>query len=57
LLDFPIYDVTNRSHKQMLMVQPIANVFHGASHVGGLIADGTITDVLKQYDQRPTQQA
>jgi ABC-type polysaccharide/polyol phosphate transport system ATPase subunit len=39
-LDFPIYDVASRSLKQLLMVRPIANVFRGASHVGGSIATG-----------------
>src|SRR3984885_4564 len=39
-LDFPIYDVTSRSLKQLLMVRPIANVLRGASHVGGSIATG-----------------
>jgi ABC-type polysaccharide/polyol phosphate transport system ATPase subunit len=39
-LDFPIYDVASRSLKQLLMVRPIANVFRGATHVGGSIATG-----------------
>jgi ABC-type polysaccharide/polyol phosphate transport system ATPase subunit len=39
-LDFPIYDIASRSLKQLLMVRPIANVFRGASHVGGSIATG-----------------
>jgi ABC-type polysaccharide/polyol phosphate transport system ATPase subunit len=39
-LDFPVYDVASRSLKQLLMVRPIANVFRGASHVGGAIATG-----------------
>jgi ABC-type polysaccharide/polyol phosphate transport system ATPase subunit len=39
-LDYPIYDVTSRSLKQLLMVRPIANVFRSASHVGGSIATG-----------------
>jgi ABC-type polysaccharide/polyol phosphate transport system ATPase subunit/8-oxo-dGTP pyrophosphatase MutT (NUDIX family) len=39
-LDFPIYDVTSRSLKQLLMVRPIANALRGASHVGGSIAAG-----------------
>jgi len=40
VLDFPIYDAVSRSLKQLLMVRPIANVFRGASHVGGSIATG-----------------
>ena len=39
-LDLPIYDVTSRSLKQLLMVRPIANVLGRASHVGGSIATG-----------------
>jgi ABC-type polysaccharide/polyol phosphate transport system ATPase subunit len=39
-LDFPIYDITSRSLKQMFMLRPIANVIRGASHVGGSIATG-----------------
>ena len=45
-LDFPIYDVASRSLKQMLMVRPIANVFRGASHVGGSIATGASGTVV-----------
>jgi ABC-type polysaccharide/polyol phosphate transport system ATPase subunit/8-oxo-dGTP pyrophosphatase MutT (NUDIX family) len=39
-LDFPIYDVSSRSLKQLLMVRPIANALRGTSHVGGSIAAG-----------------
>jgi homopolymeric O-antigen transport system ATP-binding protein len=51
-LDFPIYDIASRSLKQMFMLRPIANVFRGASHVGGSIAtaaSGTV--VVRAVDQ------
>jgi ABC-type polysaccharide/polyol phosphate transport system ATPase subunit len=51
-LDFPVYDITSRSLKQMFMLRPIANVFRGASHVGGSIAtaaSGTV--VVRAIDQ------
>lgn len=51
-LDFPIYDVTSRSLKQLLMVRPIANVLRGASHVGGSIATGAGgTVVVRAIDE------
>ena len=39
-IDIPIYDVTSRSLKHVLMLNPIANALRGASHVGGAIAMG-----------------
>jgi ABC-type polysaccharide/polyol phosphate transport system ATPase subunit len=45
-LDFPVYDITSRSLKQMFMLRPIANVLRGASHVGGSIATGASGTVV-----------
>lgn len=39
-VEIPIYDVTSRSLRHVLMLNPIASVFRGASHVGGVIAMG-----------------
>ena len=51
-LDYPIYDITSRSLKQMFMLRPIANVFRGAAHVGGSIATGASgTVVVRAIDQ------
>ncbi len=51
-LDFPIYDITSRSLKQMFMLRPIANVIRGASHVGGAIATGASgTVVVRAIDR------
>jgi ABC-type polysaccharide/polyol phosphate transport system ATPase subunit len=51
-LDYPIYDITSRSLKQMFMLRPIANVFRSASHVGGSIATGASgTVVVRAIDQ------
>jgi ABC-type polysaccharide/polyol phosphate transport system ATPase subunit len=40
-IDIPIYDVTSRSLKHALMLNPLASALRGASHVGGTIALGT----------------
>jgi ABC-type polysaccharide/polyol phosphate transport system ATPase subunit len=45
-LDYPVYDITSRSLKQMFMLRPIANVLRGASHVGGSIATGASGSVV-----------
>ena len=39
-IDIPVYDVTSRSLRHVLMLNPIASAFRGASHVGGAIAMG-----------------
>jgi|HubBroStandDraft_4_1064222.scaffolds.fasta_scaffold54469_2 lipopolysaccharide transport system ATP-binding protein len=39
-IDFPLYDVTHRSIRHLLMLNPLAKAFGGASHVGGTIATG-----------------
>jgi ABC-2 type transport system ATP-binding protein/lipopolysaccharide transport system ATP-binding protein len=39
-INIPVYDVSSRSLKHVLMLNPIANAFRGASHVGGAIAMG-----------------
>ncbi len=37
-LDFPIYDINDRSLRHLLMLTPIAKVIRGSSHVGGTFA-------------------
>jgi ABC-type polysaccharide/polyol phosphate transport system ATPase subunit len=50
-LDFPIYDTTSRSLKQMFMLRPIVKVIRGNSHVGGSIAaDASGTTVVRAID-------
>ena len=39
-IDFPLYDVGDRSIRHLLMLNPLAKAFGGASHVGGTIATG-----------------
>jgi ABC-type polysaccharide/polyol phosphate transport system ATPase subunit len=36
-IDIPVYDVSSRSLRHVLMLNPIANVFRDRSHVGGAI--------------------
>jgi ABC-2 type transport system ATP-binding protein/lipopolysaccharide transport system ATP-binding protein len=50
-LDFPIYDVTSRSLKQMFMLRPIAKAIRGSSHVGGSIASAGGTVVVRAIDE------
>jgi ABC-type polysaccharide/polyol phosphate transport system ATPase subunit len=50
-LDFPIYDMTSRSLKQMFVLRPIAKVIRGPSQVGGSIAAGASgTGVVRAID-------
>jgi ABC-type polysaccharide/polyol phosphate transport system ATPase subunit len=39
-IDFPLYDIADRSLRHLLMLNPLAKAFGGASHVGGTIATG-----------------
>jgi homopolymeric O-antigen transport system ATP-binding protein len=51
-IDIPVYDVTSRSLKHVLMLNPIANAFRGSSHVGGAIALGARgTVVVRAIDK------
>jgi len=39
-IDIPVYDINSRSLRHVFMLNPIAKVFRGATHVGGAIAMG-----------------